>query len=201
MVTNNDEIFYCALLQGSYNKLCKEEIPRDHPLSKFALTGFGLKLRAHPLAIAMANEQMSHLDSLINALKDIQFLKMPSFNGRISSWYGFVMQYQPELASWLSRERFVSALHSEGLVEVDIPGSTGLLSDLPLFTDSSGGITRFTYPEGKNLQSYPNAERFYNNAIKLPVWAFEDESKWVDLYIEGFLKVAEAVVNSDLKES
>jgi dTDP-4-amino-4,6-dideoxygalactose transaminase len=63
LLTDDGEIHTRALLLGQYNKRCKQEIPRDHPLYQYALTGFGLKLRAHPLAIAMADQQFDHFCS------------------------------------------------------------------------------------------------------------------------------------------
>ncbi|WP_414731861.1 DegT/DnrJ/EryC1/StrS family aminotransferase [Agrobacterium pusense] len=54
--------FYRALAHGYYNKRCKAEIPQDHLLHDFSITGLGLKLRAHPLAIALAENQLSRLD-------------------------------------------------------------------------------------------------------------------------------------------
>src|SRR5581483_4466177 len=61
LLTNHTELYERALLFGQYNKRCKQEIRQDSPYYAYAVTGFGLKLRAHPLAIAIANEQFTHL--------------------------------------------------------------------------------------------------------------------------------------------
>lgn len=48
-LTPYSEVYYRQLLHGHYNKRCKSEIPKDHPLQDFSITGAGLKNRAHPL--------------------------------------------------------------------------------------------------------------------------------------------------------
>ena len=42
LLTKHKDIFSRALLQGHYNKRCKQEISQDDPLFQFALTGLGL---------------------------------------------------------------------------------------------------------------------------------------------------------------
>lgn len=51
----------------------------------------------------------------------------------------------------VTKEKFADALHAEGLVEVDIPGSTGLLSTLPLFIEPNKLLGRL-YPNNLPLQ-------------------------------------------------
>lgn len=55
ILTDDKNLFNRALLQGHYNKRPKSEIDKSDDLYKYYLTGMGLKLRAHPLAIAIAN--------------------------------------------------------------------------------------------------------------------------------------------------
>jgi perosamine synthetase len=207
MLTNNPEIFYRALLQGHYNKRCKKEIPSNHSLYPFALTGFGLKLRAHPLAIAIANEQFVHLDEWINQkqayvsmleaeLGKYSFLKMPQYSNSRPSWYAFVMQFVEDYANEVSIDNFVKALLAEGLVEVDRPGSTRPIHDLPLFTKPSCITSRFGRNGVDCMERFNEAEKFYANAIKLPVWAFSDEKWIVERYIEGFHKVCNAITST-----
>jgi len=66
LLTNNKEFYYKALLLGHYNKRCLQEIPQTHPLSKYAVTGMGLKYRAHPLAIAIAFELFRNLNRYLS---------------------------------------------------------------------------------------------------------------------------------------
>ena len=78
----------------------------------------------------------------------------------------------------LLRKKFADALHAEGLVEVDIPGSIGLLNTLPLQKD------------------FPVAEQYIEQFIKIPIWTFSDESNIVDKYIAGFKKVCDYILEN-----
>ncbi|MEO6077327.1 MAG: aminotransferase class I/II-fold pyridoxal phosphate-dependent enzyme, partial [Candidatus Andersenbacteria bacterium] len=207
MLTNNDEVFYRALLQGHDNKRCKQQIPSDHPLSRFSLTGFGLKFRAHPLAIAIANEQFSHLDEWLDQKQifaslfesewqKYPFLRMPKYPNRQPSWYAFVMQFDDKHSNGVSIEQFTRALLAEGLVEVDRPGSTCPCHDLPLFTDPQKAMSRLYDQRQSQCGLFGEASAFYQNAIKLPVWAFSKDKDVVDKYTEGFHKVCQAVLDT-----
>lgn len=209
LLTNNKNIHERALLQGHYNKRCKQEIDETSDLYEYSVTGFGLKLRAHPLAIAIANHQFNYLDiwlkqkrlyaeKIIKELSQYPFLKMPEYNDDKSpSWYAFVMQFNEKQSNGVSIDKFVSALHSEGLIEVDQPGSTGPLDKLPLFSKTQKAIPRlYSSPAYKGGDSFPSAYAYYKNAIKIPVWSFEDEGWLVDSYIEGFHKICKVVLEN-----
>lgn len=206
ILTDSDEIYNRALLLGHYNKRCKQEIPKSFPFSAFSQTGFGQKFRAHPLAIAMANQQFAHLDEWIQQkskyaeqfiakMGNCKFLEMPQVNGYQPSWYAFVMQYKENKANGVSMARFVEALQAEGLCEVDIPGSTGPIHNLPLFISPEQPFPRLYQKEQVTTKHFPVAERFYNSAIKIPVWAFPHDAEVVQAYISGFLKVIDVVEN------
>lgn len=208
MLTDNKEIYYRAVLQGHYNKRCKQEIPSTHLLSKFSTTGFGLKFRAHPLAVAIANEQFSHLDEwikqkqifaekIIKALSEYEFLKLPVYKNKQPSWYAFVMQYDETKSNGISIDEFCNALHVIGLKEVDRPGSTAPIHKYPLFIDLDEAMPRHYCK--KNIQkekNYKHAVSFFNNAIKLPMWSFKDEEHIVDAYIKGIKSICNLVVNN-----
>lgn len=66
LLTNDDELYHRALLHGHYNKRCRTEIPADHPLHRYATTGMGLKFRIHPLAAAIALDQLGRLDEYLS---------------------------------------------------------------------------------------------------------------------------------------
>jgi dTDP-4-amino-4,6-dideoxygalactose transaminase len=205
MLTDDQEIYYRAMLQGHYNKRCLQEIASEHPLSEFSRTGFGLKLRAHPLALAIALEQFGHLEDWLAqreqfaakisaALKEFPFLRLPDTSGKRHGWYAYVMQFEAERANGINVDMFFRAARAEGLVELDRPNSTRPLNHFPLFNEPSRALPRL-YAKGsaRTARSFPVAERFSEAALKLPVWSFEDESPIVDAYIAGLVKVARAV--------
>jgi len=211
VVTRHAEWHYRQLLHGHYNKRCKNEIPRTHPLRKFSLTGAGLKNRAHPLGAALALDQLRRLPRFLEVkrqfaeqfatdLRDVEFLGMPKPEiGYKPAWYGFVMNFVPELApSGCTRESFVSELHRRGLSEVDIPHSTRPLQNEPLFVQPWELLPNYYTKENYPIQDirgghlFPNAQVFHESAIKLPVWTMPEESVVVARYIQTILDVAES---------
>lgn len=204
LTTDNEEFYYRALLLGHYNKRCKQEIPANHPFYKYAITGMGLKYRAHPLAIRIAYEVLKNLDKyleikrsfakkMINELKNLPGISLlPAyFDSDIEpSWYAFLFHYGKEKLENLPVEKFFEALKAEGLNEVDRPGSTCPLNLLPLFQNPAELFPIYRkYPFSYKPGDFPKAEKFYQNAVKLPVWAFKKELKFVKLYIKGIKKV------------
>ena len=202
LLTDNEDIHTRALLLGHYNKRCRQEIPTDHDLREYAVTGMGLKLRAHPFAIAMANQQFDHLDEwvaqrnefaeyMIKELDDLECLSTPKKACRKPSWYAFVMQYNEAKADGVSIEKFFEAIQAEGLVEADRPGSTCPIHDLPLMRKTNMILPHLhEEPVSATDESYPMAENFYKNAIKIPIWAQESDWDIVRSYAAGIRKVA-----------
>ncbi len=204
LLTSNKEFYYRALLLGHYNKRCKQEIPKNHPFYKYAVTGMGLKYRAHPLSVTIAYEIFKNLEKyleikrlfakkIINELKNLPGISLPSsfFDSKIKpSWYAFVFQYKKEKLKNLPVEKFFEALQSEGLEEIDRPCSTCPLNLLPLFQTPEKLFPIYKkYPFSYRPGDFPRAEKFYHNAIKLPVWGQKGNLRLVKLYIQGIKKV------------
>jgi dTDP-4-amino-4,6-dideoxygalactose transaminase len=199
-ITNNNEMFYRALLLGHYNKRCKNEIPESSELRKYSLTGMGLKLRIHPLAAAIALEQFDKVDKILinrnnfarqiydelQTFKEIEIL-MPS-KDESSSWYALIIKYRGKQPI----QEFYNKLHEKGLVEMDMPGSTVPLHLLPLFQSPE-----YLFPDYKGKLNYkkgdfPNSEKFASGIIKMPVWSMKKEKKYVDKYIRGIREVIQS---------
>jgi len=201
LVTDNKEFYYRALLLGHYNKRCKQEIPSSHPLYQYAVTGMGLKYRAHPLAIAIAIETFKDIDKhlrvrnrfaqkIIKEFGAIKGLVPPHLaSGTKPSWYGLILQYKPNELDGVSIEKFYEALVAEGCKELDRPGSTCPLNYFPLFQRPEvlfpGYKGKIAYKKG----DFPKAEIFHEHSLKLPVWYRAEDESMVDLYIKAFKKV------------
>jgi perosamine synthetase len=211
MLTDDRGLFERAVLQGHYNRRTRDEIDRSSELWAYHQTGLGLKLRAHPLGAAVALEQFRKLDDFLNvknefadtlaqALADYPFLELPRFGSNSRpSWYAFPIRFYSGRAGGVSRERFVEALHAEGLVEVDIPSSTNNLAHLPLFADPGRVLQRrATSTPGGPEQSFPGAAEYASRVLKLPVWGRRDDRWVIDAYIEGLRKVADHVASQGL---
>ncbi len=207
LVTNSKKLYTNALLHGHYNKRPKQELRPEADLYKFFLTGKGLKLRAHPLAIAIAEQQFAMLDNFLAvksrraaALDEIieryDFLTRPKSHDMECSWYAYGMQFVESYANGITREKFVDFLHAEGLSEFDIPGSTGLVNELPLFTHPNELFPALYSKPSPQQGGFDSAEAFYSRFIKLPVWAYEEDEEVFSAYLQGLIKVCEFVSNS-----
>lgn len=183
------------------------------------MTGIGLNLRAHPLAIALANQQLTlhprydfhrqqYAKYLAKRLSNISFLEMPTVANRETdkhSWYAFVMHFRKDKApAKLTREAFVDMLVSRGLKEVDIPRSTGLLNGLPLFSQTHEAIPRYGDKPWHNEQPdslFPVAVMFYQSAIKLPMWTTPGDKDIVEMYADTFVSVAKGLLGKEREKS
>ncbi|VVB60735.1 Aspartate aminotransferase [uncultured archaeon] len=202
LLTNNENIYYRALLLGHYNKRCKQEIPKEHPLYKFAVTGMGLKLRIHPIAAAIANEQFDDLDRILANRRNIakkmaiELGNLPGISAPVvpdrvePTWYAFIMQYKPEELEGLPIEKFYDALIAEGCKELDRPTSTCPLNYHPLFQNPKNLFPTYKGKVKYCKGDFPKAEKFHENSLKLPVW-HDPNDEIVDLYIDSFKKVTE----------
>lgn len=203
MSTDNEDIHARAVMLGHYNKRCFKEVPDGHPLKAFALTGMGLKLRASPMNVAMADEQFDHLsdwlaqkrvfaEMITQRLSGLPGLASPVVpEGGEPSWYSYVMRYRSEELSGLTIERFHEALVAEGCREANLPTSTCPLNWLPLFQQAGEmfpaykGSSMLAYEPGQ----FPCAERFARQAITLPVWANAQDEALVTQYLDAIEKV------------
>lgn len=201
LLTDDQDVHTRALLLGHYNKRCKQEIDESHPLYQYHLTGFGLKLRAHPLAIAIADQQFDHLEEwlrqrgefaqyMIDELSKYDCLSMPNTENRKPSWYAFVMQYHAERANNLPLQDFYKAVLAEGLAEADRPGSTKHIHDLPLFDHPEQAFPHLYSAEDSGAkQDFPNARTHTENALKFPVWSSKEDWRMVEAYVAGMKKI------------
>jgi dTDP-4-amino-4,6-dideoxygalactose transaminase len=202
VLTDDDDTYHRVLLHGQYNKRCKSEIPKEHPLYRYAVTGTGLKHRIHPLAASIALNQLCHLDDYIKgrqriagaitkALEDVPGLSvMTPDDARIPSWYGLILQYRPGELGGLPIERYFKALRAEGCLEADRPGSTRPLNLLPLFQDPEGMFPGYADEFRYGPGDFPKAEAFHARSIKLPVWHRDEDLPLAGQYAEAFRKVS-----------
>lgn len=200
IITNNKYIYKNCIMLGHYNKRCKQELSKNSIDYKYAITGKGLKLRAHPLAIRIAYEMFKKIDE-INSMK----LKMVSiientiskidgielnkgYDYSNNSYYALIFKYDSKKFNGLSIEEFLKALHAEGGVEFDKPGSTCPLNRLELFKNPE-----YLYPDYCKIfndnENFNKADEFYENSFKLPVWYNEEDIKIVLKYCDILEKV------------
>ncbi|MFE4492448.1 DegT/DnrJ/EryC1/StrS family aminotransferase [Streptomyces niveus] len=203
VATDDTELYYRVLLHGQYNKRCRREIPADHPLAPYAVTGMGLKLRIHPLAAALAHSQLPRLESFLTgreavaaqmckALRGVPGIAVPHPPPHARpAWYALPLRYHPEQLAGLPVERFIEALHAEGAVETDLPGSTRPLGDHQLFRTPGALLPGYADHQGQPADSFANARRVHGSTLKLPVWHREKGLHLAESYTTAIIKVAE----------
>jgi dTDP-4-amino-4,6-dideoxygalactose transaminase len=204
VLTNDDDTYYRVLTFAHYNKRCRSEIPEGHPLAQYAVTGSGLKLRIHPLAAALAFDQLQRLDGYLTGRAEIarylteHLAQVPGLDvtpvpeGVVHSWYGLTLTYRPDELGGLPIERFHQALLAEGANEFDRPGSTSPLHELPLYQRPD--LLFPGHPQHHNQYppgAFPVAENAYRHTIKLPVWHREQDLALAEQYVRAAGKVSD----------
>ena len=208
LITNNQDYYERAVLLGHFGDRAKECVLLPHNRT-FVDTGLGHKYRMHPLAAAIANAQLPHLDEcnemrrrnmehLSLGLRGIPGIRPPvtqSYATR-GGWYGYKTVYEAHELSGLSLDTYLQALTAEG-VPVRRPGSPPLHL-LPLFQLSGEDGIRFRLPWAFSgmpprtpnwCGELPNAERMYAKLLSLPT--FTDPAEDIlDQYALAFAKVA-----------
>lgn len=199
LLTNDTQMYERSLLFGHYNKRCKQEIRKDSPYYDYAVTGFGLKLRAHPFAIAMAHEQFSHLpewhrikhknaqylNQKLSSLNQLE-LPMPDDSTIEPSWYAYTFRIKPGTLK-ISTQEFCDKLIEAGIADADMPGSTCPLNLLRLFQAPNLLFPVYTDKVSYQPGDFPQAEAFFNSAIKLPIDVYDtDEYRAV---LDGYATV------------
>lgn len=209
LLTDSDDLYYEAVAWGHYNKRCKSEIPSDHYLHQYATTGYGLKLRAHPLALAIIEQQLSTFGAVLKGrgrtaaamtalIESTGYFEcvLPRHN-EIASWYALPV-LAPIVGSPSSTRRAHEALLARGCLEADRPGSTGPLNDLPLLQDP-GRLYRWPQVRYRKYSSndFPGARAFHDRLIKIPVWDREEDSAVALSYARAFEEVGRQLQRGD----
>ncbi|MFJ8313636.1 MULTISPECIES: DegT/DnrJ/EryC1/StrS family aminotransferase [unclassified Streptomyces] len=203
VATDDTELYYRALMHGQYNKRCRREIPADHALAPYAVTGMGLKLRIHPLAAALAATQLPRLEGYLagreavaarmrKALREVPGIDVPHPPAHARpAWYALPLRYDPARLAGLSVERFIEAVRAEGAKEIDQPGSTRALGEHQLFRTPGALLPGYADHQGPDADSFANAQCVHGSTVKLPVWHGEQDLHLADAYTAAIIKVTD----------
>ena len=202
LATRHRDLYERALFLSHFNKRCHQELSEDNPLRSYALTGGGMNLRPSPLAIALAYQQLQHLDTwiaqkhhyaqqLIEVINAIPFLKPPHYpDHHQPAWYALTMQWVPEEAP-CTRSEFVEYLiQTLGLGSVDIPMSTCPNHVLPLFAQPQLVRPEF-YEQPLTHEPCPRAQQFFARAIKVFIPVRDEDFDIFRRYIDGFVEATQ----------
>jgi perosamine synthetase len=205
LLTWSRDIYERVLMLGHFGKRIKEEVSSPE-LRAFVQTGFGYKYRMHPLAAAIANQQIRRLDGrneqrrrnlelLADLLRGLPGVRPPEARPGFTygGWYGFKVRYDASQFGGLPLDQFIAALRAEG-VQAKVPGSPPLHS-LPLFALSRTRARRLALPWAESLSDEPRqpghcpvAEAVYPTLISLPTFSGDCE-EIIRQYGDAFVKV------------
>ncbi|MBU1148524.1 DegT/DnrJ/EryC1/StrS family aminotransferase [Patescibacteria group bacterium] len=200
LLTNNKEILERSILFGHYGKRPKQQV-KSKFYRQFIKTGYGLKLRMHPLAAALANSQLDNLPKWIKSRQQNLnhfsqgLAKIPGITPPFTekgmnrgAFYGYKPMYQPGELGGLRKDIYIQALQAEG-VEVHQPGSKPLHL-LPLFQVQKDGmynncLQKKLYKAG----DLPVAEKFFEDSLSLPTFT-KPSYRIISQYLKAFAKIA-----------
>lgn len=205
LATNSQEVYDQAQLLGHFNKRAMQEISPDKPYYKYAVTGVGLKYRAHPLGIAFALTQLRKLPiwidgkqvnsrrlrAIIDNVPGIRFLH-PESDDRTAAYYALVFLVDPGVAGF-TRDELVAAIQAEGFKDIDVPKATSPLHTFAAFQEPISPVISY---EGSSLRGpYPNAEKIAAQSVKISVPVEVESGSRGDLFITAFETVWNKVVS------
>jgi dTDP-4-amino-4,6-dideoxygalactose transaminase len=208
LITNDERCRDYALLSGHYNARCKRQLNPTQPYYAYWRTGMGLKHRPHPLSMAVALHQLRsrtdietrrrhNLEQLAGAASQAGVLQPLVIDPALGRHGLYVLAFRVNNAvTSLTRDQLHNILHDEGATEFDIPNSTRLMYDEPLFRRTRrnqpwDGMSDLlpTRPEA----DFPVAARVRDTLVKLPLWGYDGDEEIVNLYCEAITKVSDAV--------
>jgi perosamine synthetase len=199
LLTDSQSIYERATLFGHSLKRTQQCVHDPH-WEGLCRTGYGLKLRMHPLAALIVlyildnhcfewiNSRMKTLDYFTQSLAYldiVQPMTKKSYVTSMGAHYGF----KPKIdfnSIGVQRKVLVDALKAEGL-KISVPGSQPF-HRLPIFDCSRYPIGHYTKSDHSD-RSFPGAEQYWGSIISLPTFTFRSDFYLIDKYVAAFKKV------------
>ncbi len=203
LLTNNSD-FYSRTVTLGHNLRRSSELTQGTELEPLGRTGYGLKLRCHPLAALLIHHQIVHyadtwLEERCDSLKKISCeldelpgLTPPVIKPYVTSmgaWYG----YKPKIIReelGISADTVAAALQAEG-VDADRPSSPPLYK-LPIFDPDRFMIGAFTKYDNRSAD-FPGADEYCEGRLSLPTPTGPRDAQVTDSLIKGFRKIWEHI--------
>lgn len=188
LMTNNQDIYERAVLLGHNLKRPAQSV-KNTLYKSLERTGFGLKLRMHPLAALIADYQLNHYcfnwiktrTETLNYFQDkltgtfLLPMETKEYVTSMGAWYGFM----PRIKSGyeIDRAHFTLWMKNKGL-EASIPKSKPL-TEYEIFCPEKFLIGSF---EKAVVLKCENANRYHESIISFPTFSF-NEYELIDKYI------------------
>jgi dTDP-4-amino-4,6-dideoxygalactose transaminase len=205
MTCNEAEIFERAVMLGHFRARAFDDVHTES-YRAFAATGYGLNYRMHPLAAALALNQVSRLDRYIAGRSDnlgrlsaglagIAGVEAPTPKTYATRhpFYNYKPLYDPAALGGLDRRLYIEALRCEG---APVEDSTSLPLHCEALFQTRDDLSG-TYGGEANRRCYangdlPNAEAYAERALRIPSYT-EPRTRLIDQIVEAFDKVARNV--------
>lgn len=203
LLTDDQDIYEKAVLLGHNLKRPATEV-KNPKYSGLLRTGFGLKLRMHPLAAVSVLHQLKNycfdwiesraemLDYFQQQLSDktpLIPMTRREYVTSMGAWYGFKPMCNFNKLPF-TREQLVKSMREKGF-ETKIPGSE-LMPNYALFSDP--GITFFNFPKSISKMRFKGAEEYCSKTISLPTFTFKEDKAKIDHYVTGFIETIEELL-------
>jgi len=196
LLTDNQDIYERAVLLGHNLKRPAISVKNKY-YDGLERTGFGLKLRMHPLAAVIVLHQLNNYgfdwiktrnDTLIyfeDQLETETFFKGMSKRDYVTSmgaWYGFY-----PIADFnqlgIDRNDFVTWMQKRNF-QAKIPKSK-ILSTYKIFNSDKFKINNFD--KHKIDESFPGAQKYFSRIVSFPTFTFS-EHNIIDEYVSSIKK-------------
>ncbi len=209
IATNDTEVFERACLIGQVNRIKGMDLVTEK-YEKYQPLGTGMKFRANPIGIGIAQVQLrklgelnerrrKYIEEVENGLEDIPGVKkIKVYDGAVrGGFYGFPIIHVPEENNGLPTEEFVNALQKEGL-PAHLSGYP-LLHRLPIFAEGFDLFTRNRGPLCGDYQGYkegdfPVTEEMIKHLVFLPVLS-DPVPEASELVLESIRKVSSSSID------
>jgi len=188
LLTNDQDIYEKAVLLGHNLKRPAQSVKNSlyKPLER---TGYGLKLRMHPLAAVIVNYQLNNycfewiksrnetLNYFQSKLEGTFFQPMviKDYVTSMGAWYGYMPMIDSKFS--IDRNHFVEWMNHRGL-DTSIPQSQPL-TKYELFYPEKFKINSFLK---HSVSKCMNAEKYHDSLISFPTFSFY-EYEMIDKYI------------------
>ncbi|WDZ90381.1 DegT/DnrJ/EryC1/StrS aminotransferase family protein [Nocardiopsis sp. HUAS JQ3] len=203
LATRHQDVYEKATLLGHFNKRALAEVDTASPLYRYAETGLGLKYRAHPLGLAMAEVYLSRLDgwlehrcqhakrieAVLAGRAGIEILT-PVGPGHTPTLYAFVFTIDPGRAGF-TREDLLGELLLLGCTDVSDCDAMRPLHTYPAFTQLRSPVA--AYPPTPRHGDLSGAEWIAAHSLRVAVPA--DDSDQADRHTQAVVDALETALD------
>ncbi len=208
IATDDIEVFERSCLVGQVNRIKGVDLVTEK-YAELQPLGLGMKFRAHPVGIGIAQVQLrklkelnakrgAYVEAVEAGIADVPGVRpLKVYEGaKRGGFYGFPIRHFPAEQGGISTQDFIDVLKGIGIPAN--PGGYPLLHTLPLFAKGFDVFTRNRGPlcgdyRGYREGDFPISEEMHRHLIFLPVMSDPVQGA-ADAVVEGIRMAAERVM-------